>query len=84
MYTYTVCDVPKRSWAWGWRCEIRIHAKGIDPHGRGYRDRCHCVWGDYDRRYTGPRSEFGKACLDAQHLVDMLNTSTNLPGCHPQ
>jgi hypothetical protein len=64
-WAVTTVGIPQRSWRWGRRCEIRIHRADVDPRGRGYMDRCHDVWGDYDSRHEGPRSEYGRAWDDA-------------------
>ena len=56
----TIVDVKSGSWKWGIRCEVRVHRADVDPKGRGYRDRCEAVYGDLNRRHTGPRSEFGQ------------------------
>ena len=56
----TVVGIPQRGWRWGRRCEVRVHALGVEPRGRGYRDRCVEVHGDYDSRYRGPRSALGQ------------------------
>jgi len=60
----TIVRIPQRSWRWAWRCEIRVHHADVDPYGRGYRDRCLAVYGDYDARHRGPRSRLGRAIAD--------------------
>lgn len=56
---YTIVGVPQRSWRYGRRCEVRVHAPDVDPRGRGYRDRCEAVHENLDLRHTGPNSRLG-------------------------
>ena len=59
-YIITLQRVPQRSWKWGVRGEIRVHRPGVDPCGRGYRDRCIEIYPEVDLRYQGPRSRTGR------------------------
>ena len=56
-----IVEVPRRSWRWGHRAELRVR-RDDDPRplkGRGCHEglvACHTV----DARYSGPRSHLGQ------------------------
>lgn len=60
-YKAMVVGIPRRSWKWGHRAELRIRLRDDDRpmKGRGYWDGL-VLCEEVDARYYGPRSRLGK------------------------